>query len=153
MTDDILLNKSAIIRRCLVRVEEEFRGDVKRLDDFTVQDAIVLNLLRACEAAIDLAMHRVAEQRLGIPQSSRDAFDLLLAHQALSSATAQGMKNMVGFRNIAVHSYQQLQRPILEAILQRHLDDFRIYVAEISLARSPSIIPFDTKSATVTLTP
>ncbi|MEI6177712.1 MAG: DUF86 domain-containing protein [Verrucomicrobiota bacterium] len=137
MTDDILLNKSAIIRRCLARVEEEFRGDVERLDNFTVQDAIVLNLLRACEAAIDLAMHRVAEQRLGIPQSSRDSFDLLLAHEILSSATAQGMKNMVGFRNIAVHSYQQLQRPILEAILQHHLGDFRIYLAEISSTRSP----------------
>ncbi|MGB6222089.1 HepT-like ribonuclease domain-containing protein [Haloferula sp.] len=42
------------------------------------------------------------------------------------------MKHMVGFRNVAVHSYQQLQRPILEAILQQHLGDFEAYLGELS---------------------
>ena len=75
MIDDIALNKAAIIRRCINRVTEDFRGDPSRLDNFTIQDSIVLNILRACKAAIDLAMHRVAQGRLGIPQSSRDAFE------------------------------------------------------------------------------
>jgi len=132
MTDDISLNKAAIIRRCLARVAEEFRQDTSRLDNFTIQDAIVLNLLRACESAIDLAMHHVAERRLGIPQHSRDAFDLLMHHGLLTPPSASAMKNMVGFRNIAVHSYQQLQRPILEAILLRHLGDFETYLDEIA---------------------
>ena len=134
MEDDIALNKAAIIRRCLERVQEDFQGDPGRLDNFTIQDAIVLNLLRACEAAIDLAMHRVALRRLGIPQHSRDAFDLLLQSQKLTPGTAKAMKNMIGFRNIAVHSYQQLQRPILEAILLRHLPDFETYLSEITAA-------------------
>ncbi len=34
------------------------------------------------------------------------------------------MKNMVGFRNIAVHEYQTLQLPITVAIIPQHLDDF-----------------------------
>ncbi|GAA5483690.1 type VII toxin-antitoxin system HepT family RNase toxin [Haloferula sargassicola] len=130
MTDDIAINKAAIIRRCLERVREEYRNDSARLDDFTIQDAIVLNLLRACEAAIDLAMHRVAENRLGIPQHSRDAFELLRGKGMMSEGTATAMKNMVGFRNIAVHSYQQMQRPILEAILERHLKDFEVFLKE-----------------------
>ena len=70
MIDDIDLNKAAIIRRCLKRIAEEYQDDPTSLNDFTAQDSIVLNLLRACEAAIDLAMHRVAQRRLGIPQSS-----------------------------------------------------------------------------------
>ena len=131
MTDDVVLNKSAIVRRCLARIQEEYRGDKSRLDDFTIQDAIVLNLLRACEAVIDLAMHRVARDRLGIPQTSRDAFEILLGNGSIISSTAQAMKNMVGFRNIAVHSYQELQRPILEAILDHHLADFETFLKEI----------------------
>ena len=131
MTDDVILNKSAIVRRCLARIQEEYRGDKSRLDDFTIQDAIVLNLLRACEAVIDLAMHRVARDRLGIPQTSRDAFEILLGNGSIVSSTAQAMKNMVGFRNIAVHSYQELQRPILEAILDHHLTDFETFLKEI----------------------
>ena len=137
MMDDVVLNKSAIARRCLVRIHDDYRGDKSRLDDFTIQDAIVLNLLRACEACeaceacIDLAMHGVARNRLGIPQTSRDAFGLLLANGSTGSSTAQAMKNMVGFRNIAIHSYQELQRPILEAILEHHLADFETFLHEI----------------------
>ena len=131
MIDDIALNKTAIIRRCLERVEQEYRGDPARLDDFTIQDSVVLNILRACEAAIDLAMHRVAQDRLGIPQSSRDAFDLLFQAGLISTASNTAMKHMVGFRNIAVHSYEKLQRPILEAIVVGHLGDFETFISEL----------------------
>ena len=131
MNDDISLNKAAIIRRCLARIAEEYQGAPQRLDNFTIQDAVVLNLLRACEAAIDLAMHHVADRQLGIPQSSRDAFTLMENAKLILPATANSMRNMVGFRNIAVHSYQDLQRPILEAILTRHLHDFETFLREI----------------------
>jgi uncharacterized protein YutE (UPF0331/DUF86 family) len=133
MIDDIDINKAAIIRRCLARVREESGGDPAALDDFTTQDSIVLNILRACEAAIDLAMHRVSIGRHGIPQSSREAFDLLEKHTVISAPCASAMKNMVGFRNIAVHSYQELQMPILHAIVSDHLTDFEAFLAELSL--------------------
>ena len=133
MIDDIDLNKAAIIRRCLKRISEEYCGNPSRLDDFTIQDSIVLNLLRACEAAIDLAMHRVAQGRFGIPQTSRDAFQLLAQNGILSHASATAMKHMVGFRNIAVHNYQNIQLPILQAIVEKHLVDFESYLGELSL--------------------
>ena len=137
MIDDISLNKTAIIRRCIQRVQEEFREDASRLDDFTIQDSIVLNLLRACEAAIDLAMHRVARGKLGIPQSSRDAFEILSQHRMISEHSSTAMKHMVGFRNIAVHSYEKLQRAILEAIIARHLNDFEVFIHELSETSPP----------------
>lgn len=34
---------------------------------------------------------------------------------------------MVGFRNIAMHDYQALQLPIVEAVITKHLDDFTAY--------------------------
>jgi uncharacterized protein YutE (UPF0331/DUF86 family) len=37
------------------------------------------------------------------------------------------MKRMVGFRNIAVHDYQRLSRPILLAILEERLGDFEAF--------------------------
>ena len=133
MIDDIDLNKAAIIRRCLKRISEEDRGNPSRLDDFTIQDSMVLNLLRACEASIDLAMHRVAQGRFGIPQTSRDSFQLLAQNGILSHASATAMKHMVGFRNIAVHNYQNIQLPILQAIVEKHLVDFESYLGELSL--------------------
>ena len=58
MADDVVLNKTGIIERCLQRVREEYDGDPANLhDDITKQGVIVLNLQRACQAAIDLSRH------------------------------------------------------------------------------------------------
>jgi len=131
--DDIAINKAEVIRRCLTRVAEEYRGDASRLENFTIQDSIILNLLRACEASIDLAMHRIAAGRLGIPQNSRDAFDILASAKLISSTCSDTMKLMDGFRNIAVHDYQRIQLEILSAILANHLSDFESYLQELGL--------------------
>lgn len=132
MIDDIQINKSETIRRCLKRVHEEYGNDPRRLDNFTIQDAIVLNLLRACESAIDLAMHIVAERKLGVPQSSRDAFAMLETAGLITPESASAMKRMCGFRNVAVHSYQEMEKPILLAILQNHLADFESYLNQLN---------------------
>ena len=131
--DDIVINKAEIIRRCLARINEEFRDDPSRLEDFTIQDSVILNLLRACEASIDLAMHQVAVGHHGIPQNSRDAFDILASNGLITQACAETMKHMVGFRNIAVHDYQRIQIAILNAILTRNLTDFESYLHELTL--------------------
>ena len=78
MVDDVILNKVAIVERCLARIQEEYAGDERNLRaNLTRQDSIILNLQRACEAAIDLAMALVNARRLGLPQESRHAFELL----------------------------------------------------------------------------
>ena len=137
MMDDVEINKSATVRRCLERIDEEFQGQFKNLNDFKTEDSIVLNLLRACEAVIDLAMHRIAQGKLGIPQNSRDAFELLLQGGILTPDVALSMKNMVGFRNLAVHNYQKLQRPVLESILMNHLGDFETFLTQIKTSPQP----------------
>ena len=130
MVDDVLLNKIAIIERCLKRVGDEYRGHEHELhSNFTRQDSIVLNLLRACEASIDLAMHLVRSKKLGLPQESREAFTLLEQSGLLDGALAERMRAMVGFRNIAVHDYQKLNLDVVKSILEKHLDDFRRYTA------------------------
>ena len=93
--------------------------------NYTRQDAIVLNLLRACEAAIDAAMHVVRVHRLGLPQRSRDAFALMHEHHLLADRLNQHLQAMVGFHNIAIHRYREIELPILRAILERRLKDLR----------------------------
>lgn len=74
---DVIFNKISTIERCINRINDVYDNDFKNLIDYTKQDSIVLNIQRACEACIDLAMHIVSEKRLGIPQNSRDAFEVL----------------------------------------------------------------------------
>lgn len=123
MLDDVILNKSEIIERCIRRIYEEYDNKPDNLRNITRQDSIILNLQRACEAAIAMAMHIVAEQGWGIPVTSRDAFETLLEHEFLEEALTQRLKAMVGFRNIAVHDYQKMNLDILQEIIEKHLHD------------------------------
>lgn len=133
MADEVLLNKAAIIERCLKRIAEEYEGREDDLEtDYTRQDAIVLNLLLASEAAIDLAMHATRVGGLGLPQESRESFALLERSDRIDPDLSRRMQAMVGFRNVAVHDYQNLNLEVVRSILESHLDDFRKF-AEVML--------------------
>jgi uncharacterized protein YutE (UPF0331/DUF86 family) len=124
--DDVLLNKAEIIERCLKRVAETFAGDSVRLrDNFLYQDAILMNLERACQAAIDLGMRWVRLEGLGVPKESKDAFALLVEARKIPAELGEALKKMVGFRNIAVHDYRTLDLDIVEALARSDFPEFR----------------------------
>ena len=135
MQDDVLLNKAATIERCVARAREEYQHDSDNFfRDFTRQDAAILNIQRACEAALDMGQHLVRRERLGLPQSGRDVFELLSHGGWIDQPLADSLKKMVGFRNIAVHDDQSLQLPITISIITDHLQDFLRY-SEVLLKR------------------
>ena len=127
MASDVILNKIQVIERCLIRINEEYASDPSNLNNFTRQDSIVLNIQRACEASIDIAMHLIAIKKLGLPQSSRDAFEILHSNGIIDDKIKATMQAMVGFRNVAVHDYQTLSLEILKNILEHRLGDFKAY--------------------------
>ena len=53
--NDVILNKTTTIERCVKRIHEVYEDNPANLADFTKQDSIILNIQRACEASIDLA--------------------------------------------------------------------------------------------------
>ena len=120
--DDILINKNQTVKRCLERINEEYQGNPENLKNYTKQDSIILNIQRLSEAAIDIAMHIVAEKELGVPQNSREAFEFLEENNLIEEKTAEKLKAMVGFRNIAVHEYQKLNLKIVEAIIENEIE-------------------------------
>lgn len=128
---DIMYNKAEIIRRCLKRIAEEYENNPDNLLNYTKQDSIILNIQRACEASIDLAMHLVAEGKLGLPQNSRDAFELLHMHGVIDKELTKRLQAMVGFRNIAVHDYQAVNLVILQAIIDKHLGDLEVFIKAV----------------------
>jgi len=124
--NDVIINKLATIDRCLSRIQEVYEqaGD-KFLSDYTKQDSVILNLQRACEAAIDLANYINKVKKLGVPQSSRDSFELLHKAGILLLEVSTNLKKIVGLRNIAVHDYQELNMVIVQFVVENHLVDFQ----------------------------
>jgi uncharacterized protein YutE (UPF0331/DUF86 family) len=124
MPDDVVLNKAASLERCIKRIREVYgQNDANLYKNLTAQESLLLNLQRACEVAIDLAMHVVRKRRLGVPQDSRDAFKILQDHGLLDKESAESMKRMVGFRNIAIHEYDALNLDIVRTIITQRLDE------------------------------
>jgi len=137
---DVVLAKVAAIERCLKRIRETTGGDPASLKELDRQDIFVLNLQRAIQAAIDLAAHIVAAERLGLPETVRGNFTLLLDAGVISAELGRKMEAMVGFRNIAIHDYQALDLEIMKAILQKRLPDLEDFSAAI-LRRLSMVMP------------
>lgn len=115
-----------------MRVEEVYNGEPENLKDYTKQDSIVLNIQRAVEATIDIAMYIVSAKKLGIPKNSRDAFEVLEYNKIISHDMLEKLKSMIGFRNIAVHNYQKLNLNILQRVIENNLDDFNDFAYVIN---------------------
>jgi len=133
--NDVHLAKVAAIQRSVARARQEFAAAGDGFpEDVTRQDAAVLNVLRACETAIDLANALVREQRLGVPQSNRDSFRLLSEADVINADMATRMQRMVGFRNIAVHRYRDLDVAVLASVIRTDLGDL-LQFAEVIARR------------------
>ncbi|CBE69251.1 MAG: DUF86 domain-containing protein [Candidatus Methylomirabilis oxygeniifera] len=122
--NDIVINKIQSIQRCIERARQEYRSDPDGFAvNHTLQDAAVLNVLRACEQAIDLANHVIHTYKMGIPTASTESFDLLLAKHVIDVALSEKLKQMVHFRNIVIHQYQRMDIEIVTSVIVSGLDD------------------------------
>lgn len=108
--NDIVLNKKESIERCISQIRSYYAlpSAVEFEEDYLKQDAIAINLQRACEQCIDLANHTIKTLKLGLPKESRESFSLLANAKIVPRELAQRLEGMVGFRNILVHEYQRM---------------------------------------------
>ncbi len=122
--NDVAVNKIQGIQRGVQRAREEVAADPDGFDaNPTRQDAAVLNVLRACEQAIDLANHVILRDKLGIPTSSGESFDLLRVAGVIAPELAGRLQKLVGFRNAVMHHYQPLDAGTVRTVIVSGLDD------------------------------
>lgn len=130
----VISQKLESLRRCLRRVETKRPDSAKILsEDADLQDIIVLNLSRAIQLCVDIASHIIVDTDLPSPTTMGESFDLLLKAGAIDAQTAGKLRKAVGFRNIAVHNYEQIDWDIVHAIYTQGLGDFKQFVKQISL--------------------
>jgi len=123
--NETILNKKISIERCIVQVEKYYAmpSDTHFRENYLIQDAIAMNLQRMGEVAIDIANYLIKKKKLGLPQDSADAFELLHRAGLISKELMNNMKGMVGFRNIVVHEYQKLDLDIMVDVIEHHLNE------------------------------
>ncbi len=121
---ELVAQKVTSLQRCVARAREELaRASDAFRTDYTAQDAAILNVIRACEGAIDLANMVIRKRRLGIPSETRESFAILVRENLLERELGSRLAKMVGFRNLAVHRYAELDMSIVESVIRDRLDD------------------------------
>ena len=113
----------ASVKRCIARVREDY--DETFLENRTKQDAIMLNLERACKTCLDMAARFIQSQQLGTPENSRTLFNTLVEKSVISASLADRMNRLVAFRRTSLYEHEKLDLKVVEAIITKHLDDFR----------------------------
>lgn len=99
--------------------------------DDLVQDAAVRNLQTSVEAVLDMANHVVTREGLGTPTSYREAIDLLIEDGLLPEERGEAFRGTVGFRNRAVHLYDEIEAEEVFRIIEEDLADFDIFISAV----------------------
>jgi uncharacterized protein YutE (UPF0331/DUF86 family) len=137
MTEAALIAKKlALIETCVSDLQRLARPDTL-MTDIREQRFVEHTLQIAIQAALDAASHIVSDLRLGEPRTSRELFDLLERDGWLPGALAAILRNMVGFRNILVHGYDDVDLEVVRNVLEAHLNDLLDF-ARLIRARLPS---------------
>ena len=133
MDREVIEQKLESLRRCVQRIRDKAPFDAEKLaQDYDLQDIISLNLSRAVQLCVDIGAHCLADRNVKAPDTMGETFDALTAEKLIDSDLAGKLKKAVGFRNIAVHNYEEIDWAIVYAITTSHLDDFKKFAQAIS---------------------
>ncbi|MGC9400527.1 MAG: type VII toxin-antitoxin system HepT family RNase toxin [Anaerolineae bacterium] len=75
------------------------------------------------EALNDMGSHVIADLQLGMVESYRDVPRILVEHDYISSDLGDLWIQMIGFRNVLVHDYLDIDRNLVYRVLQENLED------------------------------
>jgi uncharacterized protein YutE (UPF0331/DUF86 family) len=132
MDRDLVETKLESLRRCVDRIADKTPPSVDQLlRDPDIQDIIALNLQRAVQLSVDVASHLIAETDAAPPSTMAENFEVLQKLQLIKPALAKRLTKAVGFRNIAVHSYQAINWNVVYQICTHHLDEFRQFAKAV----------------------
>jgi uncharacterized protein YutE (UPF0331/DUF86 family) len=130
--EDVTAQKITSVQRCVARAREALAAaGTEFRTNHNLQDAAILNVIRACDTSIDLANMLIRRGRFGIPTESRDSFAILMREQIIAPELGDRLKKMVGFRNLAVHQYRELDMAIVAAVIRENLDDVVSFAQQV----------------------
>jgi uncharacterized protein YutE (UPF0331/DUF86 family) len=127
---DLLAKKLAVIETCIADLRRLARPSELRRD-LREQRFVEHTLQIAIQAALDVASHIVSDERFGEPRTNRELFDLLERAGWIEPPLASTLRKMVGFRNVLVHGYDNVDLGVVEDVLEHRLGDLLDFVGVV----------------------
>ena len=129
---DVILTKAYKVEHhpCRIKEKREISLD-KFLDDLDCQESILFNLQMALQNCIDLAAHILSDEELGLAGSTSEMFYMLQENGYLKSELTENMVAAVGFRNLVVHEYGNIDLKQVYQIAHENVDDIEHFMKAI----------------------
>lgn len=126
-----------LLRRRLDLVESTI-ADLRRLarpeqieTDLRERRFIERTLQVAIQSAIDAAAHVVASERLGAPKGAFESIELLAQASWIDARLLDVMRRIVGFRNVLVHGYADVDLRVVQDVVAHRLDDLLAFASAL----------------------
>lgn len=129
-----------LLRKRLARLEE-YLGILSHIGRYSFEEfmaeperygAAERFLQLSIESINDLGNHIVSDLKLGEVNWQSDIPQLLAKHGYLPNEMEHVWIRMIGFRNVLVHDYMDVDRRLVHEVLQNNLGDFRELIAVLS---------------------
>lgn len=128
----VLAERLAALERHLRRVAGQLPADPEDLRPETGPcDAVVLHLWQAVQITVDLALSWCVRAGLGAPPTYGEAFRRLAGAGLLDEGLAGRLVRAVGFRNLLVHAYADLDLMRVHAAAVHGPADLRGFAAAL----------------------
>lgn len=134
MESEVIQSKLESLSRCVDRIEQKTPESPHLLhSDPDIQDIIAINLERAVQICVDIALHWISNHsKSQTPRTMGNAFRILELEKVIPTKLADQLVAAVGFRNLSVHSYDQINWDIVWSIITKDFSVFKDFAREIS---------------------
>jgi uncharacterized protein YutE (UPF0331/DUF86 family) len=112
-------------------LEQESEADETRRRDPIWLRGVKYTFVTAIEACVDVAQHICAAEGWGPPADNGDAIRLLAKHGVLPTGLADSVRRAVGFRNVLVHEYVEVDDKVVISRLA-DLSDLENFVRAVA---------------------
>ena len=128
----LILAKASKVQGHLGRVREKRTVSLDEfLADLDRQESILFNLQMAIQNCIDMAGHIISDQELGVAGSTNEMFYMLQEGGYLTPKLTEKMVAAVGFRNLIVHEYKNIDLRKVYQIAHHDIEDLEQYLKAI----------------------
>ena len=123
--------RAEVIRRRLVRLDE-YVGILRTMQGYSLAEFVANPerygsaerfLQLSIETLLDVGSHVIAALDLGVVNWYSDIPAILAERGHIDADLREKWIRMIGFRNVLVHGYLEIDRQIVYDVLQHHLDD------------------------------
>ena len=122
----------ALILRKLSQLDEYYK-QIKEYEninitdyssDWKVQRIVERTLQMMIETCVDIAGHIISDKGYRTPKSYADTFKVMYEENIVDGTLFSALEKMAKFRNIVVHSYDDIDAEIVVGILKKNVQDF-----------------------------